>query len=937
MSSSSRVLALCILFAAGCGRTPVGNEPVDGGIDPLPDAGECVRDVDCTDGNACNGEETCVSGHCTPGGPIDCIDDLGCTIDSCDPLSGDCTHSPDHELCDADELCVPPGGCVFVGCEVDDECDDGVFCNGREYCNDAGVCAGSGAPDCDDGAACTTDGCDEAIDACVYIPDHRSCDNGRVCDGREQCVAWTGCIDGDPIDCDDGDECTVDRCVDEEGGCLYFRRDRDGDGYPDGECGGPDCDDFREDINPGAREICGDRVDNDCNGRADCADEVCFGTPGCDCVPEPEICDDGDDNDCDRLVDCEDREDCADHPRCETIECTGADDCDDGRFCNGPEMCAGGRCIPGRPPICDDGVDCTRDSCDEATAGCVFRVIEGFCEPGERCDAVRGCVREGCTSDRECDNGRYCDGEERCLDDGTCSLGAVVRCIDTFDCTMDFCDEERDRCTSRPNHALCDNGRFCDGEERCDPERGCVEGRDPCPGGGDCWEAICIEDERSCERDFLDEDGDSFPPVDCGGRDCDDENPEIHPRAEEICDDRIDNNCNELVDCFDPLCAADPRCCEPTGDEVCDDRVDNDCDGRSDCSDRDCALDPACRECDPEVCWDTLDNDCDDLIDCEDPDCAAHFSCRDCEPEICDDDRDNDCDGRVDCDDPDCEDSPDCGDLRNDSCATALDVTGGGTFEGSTSGLHDDYSPVAGRPDCWGGSGPDAVFYFRLSEPAMVTIDTFGSSFDTVLYLRVGHCTAGDQVECNDDTGDGVQSEIIMGRLARGIYFLFLDGFWEEAEGDYELHIDIAEPGSEICDDDRDNDGDGAVDCDDTDCEDSAHCRCIPTPEVGVEACTDRRDNDCDGLVDCDDEEDCAVSAVIGECCNRLDDNGNGVIDEFACRCESDRECRGGGNVCYAETLGACGPRCNELGGDVFCDFVAPGSSCDRRSGRCEP
>jgi len=249
--------------------------------------------------------------------------------------------------------------------------------------------------------------------------------------------------------------------------------------------------------------------------------------------------------------------------------------------------------------------------------------------------------------------------------------------------------------------------------------------------------------------------------------------------------------------------------------------------------------------------------------------------------------------------------------------------------------MHDDYSPVSGRPDCWGGSGPDAVFYFTLREPAMVTIDTFGSVFDTVLYVRAGHCTGGEQVECNDDTEGSLQSEVFMRRLGRGIYFIFLDGFWEEAEGDFELHLHIDEPGSEICDDDRDNDGDGAVDCDDTDCEDSAHCRCIPEPEMGVRACTDGRDNDCDDLVDCDDEEDCAVSAVIGECCNRRDDNGNGVVDEFACRCETDRDCPDRGSVCYGETIGACGPRCSELGGDIFCEFIAPGSSCDRRSGRC--
>ena len=41
--------------------------------------------------------------------------------------------------------------------------------------------------------------------------------------------------------------------------------DADGDGSP----AGPDCDDARADIHPGAPEICGDGVDDDCSGQAD--------------------------------------------------------------------------------------------------------------------------------------------------------------------------------------------------------------------------------------------------------------------------------------------------------------------------------------------------------------------------------------------------------------------------------------------------------------------------------------------------------------------------------------------------------------------------------------------------------------------------------------------------------------------------------------------
>ena len=42
-------------------------------------------------------------------------------------------------------------------------------------------------------------------------------------------------------------------------------------------------------------------------------------------------------------------------------------------------------------------------------------------------------------------------------------------------------------------------------------------------------------------------DGDGFENEDYGGDDCDDENPTIHPGAEEFCDTR-DNDCNGIVD-----------------------------------------------------------------------------------------------------------------------------------------------------------------------------------------------------------------------------------------------------------------------------------------------------------------------------------------------------------------------------------------------------
>lgn len=208
-----------------------------------------------------------------------------------------------------------------------------------------------------------------------------------------------------------------------------------------------------------------------------------------------------------------------------------------------------------------------------------------------------------CSSDAECDDGRFCNGVERCvrlpfLARRICLRGTASPCQAPYS----VCDEPQDRCYSGQGCASdqeCSDGAFCNGAEICGllsrGGRRCTVGPVPCPAGEECVEA-----SETCDRcgGIGDQDGDGWDSVDCGGTDCDDQDPSRHPGAVEVCDaaghdedcdpltfgdrDRDDDGyidalcCNGQVcgdDCDDQLASV-----HPTEAESCD-GYDNDCDG----------------------------------------------------------------------------------------------------------------------------------------------------------------------------------------------------------------------------------------------------------------------------------------------------------------------------------------------------------------------
>ncbi len=105
----------------------------------------CNSSAQCNDGLFCNGTETCVSGNCQAGTPVNCGDGVACTTDGCNESTDSCTHTPNNLAC-----------------------SDGFFCTGTETCTLSGCQAGV-TVDCDDANACTTDSCDELGDVCQHV------------------------------------------------------------------------------------------------------------------------------------------------------------------------------------------------------------------------------------------------------------------------------------------------------------------------------------------------------------------------------------------------------------------------------------------------------------------------------------------------------------------------------------------------------------------------------------------------------------------------------------------------------------------------------------------------------------------------------------------------------------------------------------------------
>jgi len=125
----------------------------------------------------------------------------------------------------------------------------------------------------------------------------------------------------------------------------------------------------------------------------------------------------------------------------------------------------------------------------------------------------------------------------------------------------------------------------------------------------------------------------------------------------------------------------------------------------------------------------------------------------------------------------------------NDECGTATAVTVGATaFDTSTA------TPSASSWQC-NGSGNDVWFTYTSTGSGAITVDTLGSTFDTVMMVWSGNCASASYLGCNDDVGGGpLQSSYTITGSTAGATYIFRVGGYNGANGAGTLNVAQVEP-----------------------------------------------------------------------------------------------------------------------------------------------
>lgn len=394
-SSESCVAGSCQVLTCEPGYANCDNSPANGCETPLGTTANCGA---C--GVSCETQPNTIP-YCTNGS---CQYACKAGYSDCDGLPG----------CEKAGACGPSCSAAL--------CDDNNACT-TDFCDSAGQCAHS-TMSCSDGNECTTDSCNPAT-GCTFTAvapgtlcrtDDNKCTND-VCSTNGQCSH-------PPLSCDDGNSCTADSC-DPVSGCINKAV------QPGSSCA-TDGDECTDDICNSAG-VC-THAAKTCDDHNECTENKCIPSSGCSfqpLSPSASCASDGDactsdfcdgHGACTHLgINCDDSNECTTDSCIPTSGCdhkprTGAACASDGKACT-TDVCDGtGMCT--HPDIsCNDGNECTDDTCNPNTGVCAHN-NRGF---GSACSSDDlACTLDICNGFGTCTHYSGCSGNETCNGSGFC-------------------------------------------------------------------------------------------------------------------------------------------------------------------------------------------------------------------------------------------------------------------------------------------------------------------------------------------------------------------------------------------------------------------------------------------------------------------------------------------------------------------------------------
>jgi len=347
---------------------------------------------DATPCSTTNEQGTCLGQRSCGAQGLTACDAWEPTVDACDGVDNNCDGQTDTVACDdanpcTDDSCAGANGCVFAA-TASQPCDDGDDCTAGDSCF-LGACT-SEPVECDDGDPCTADTC-VASAGCLFV-------------GNELCT----CV----VD----EDCSApeDRCLGDVKCILtadkpYFHCEQDLSTAV--EC----------EVTPGPNAPC---LVSECEPTTgDCIESAANDSEPCEleskCI-ESSICKEGV---CtvNTMVTCEDNNPCTDNSCKEGLGCVFENN---DNPCSVPDQCMeNGLCVNGQcegDTGCEDNNVCTTDAC-VAGAGCVHLPSQGSCSLDDPCVATGICVASQCQPDTivNCNDGEECT-QDSCVPNAGC-------------------------------------------------------------------------------------------------------------------------------------------------------------------------------------------------------------------------------------------------------------------------------------------------------------------------------------------------------------------------------------------------------------------------------------------------------------------------------------------------------------------------------------